>query len=169
MIEQKDNLDVACFEVNAHGRILSGNRRFCRMFGYNESELIWHYITDFYRHASDWEFYKNCEDMEKRHFVVRMRNRKGRSFKCSVCREVSFGDDGKLVYRNTVRRVSESAKAAAPTAEIPKRSEIYVAKCAHCGSQVQVKSRSEIRMKTLCGECAAKLFPEAFALKTLQL
>ena len=34
MMEGDNKIDVAYFEVNAHGRILSGNRRFCRMFGF---------------------------------------------------------------------------------------------------------------------------------------
>ena len=37
MTENENSLDIACFEVNQSGRILSGNKRFCRMFGFNES------------------------------------------------------------------------------------------------------------------------------------
>ena len=48
MIEMNTNQETACFEVNEHGRILSGNRRFCRMFGFDENELRWHYLNDLY-------------------------------------------------------------------------------------------------------------------------
>jgi len=168
MIEQKNNLDVACFEVNEHGRILSGNRRFCRMFGYEEAELIWHYITDFYRHAADWESYRNCEDMGERHFVARMRNRKGRSFNCNIRREVCVATDGKITFRNTICRVGES-EVNTEVAETPvNRKVLYVAKCAHCGNHVRVNSIAETRLRTLCDDCASKVFPEAFGMKAAQ-
>jgi hypothetical protein len=46
-----NSLETACFEVNEHGRLISGNKRFCRMFGFkSEDEVMWHYVTDLYRH-----------------------------------------------------------------------------------------------------------------------
>ena len=53
-----NTIDLAYFEVNEHGRLLSGNRRFCRMFGFEPSELPWHYVTDLYRYTSDWESFR---------------------------------------------------------------------------------------------------------------
>lgn len=167
-MEQMNNHDVACFEVNEHGRILSGNKRFCRMFGYEEAELIWHYITDFYRYAADWESYKNCDDEGERNFIVRMRNRKGRSFNCNIRREVSTDADGKIRFRNTVCRVDDSVVAKSVSETPIARKVLYVAKCTKCGNHVRVNSLAETRMRVLCDGCASKVFPEAFGMKTAQ-
>ena len=107
MMEGDNKIDVAYFEVNAHGRILSGNRRFCRMFGYSESEVVWHYITDFYRYLKEWEDFRDCVDEARHSFVARMRNRKGRSFKCSVTREVVQDSEGHVTFRSYVTRLGE--------------------------------------------------------------
>ena len=72
----ENSIDLAYFEVNQHGRLLSGNRRFCRMFGFEPSELPWHYVTDLYRYASDWNAFRN--DTVSASFNMRMRNRRAR-------------------------------------------------------------------------------------------
>jgi len=99
--------DLACFEVNGHGRLLNANRRFCRMFGFKETDIPWHYIRDLYRHKEDWIAYQNCCASEgaRIHFVTRMKNRRGRSFKCSLSRVILKKDNGQSVYRNVVRKL----------------------------------------------------------------
>lgn len=169
MIEQTKNLDIACFEINEHGRILSANRRFCRMFGYDETEIVWHYITDFYRYTKEWDAFKNCNDLTQHHFVARMRNRKGRSFKCSISREIVQGVDGRIFFRNYISRLGE--KENEKIAELPTQANsiVFVAKCGFCGNHVRVNSLAETRMRVLCDACAVKAYPEAFKLKTAQL
>src|SRR5574344_565106 len=75
--------DTAVCEVNGHGRLLSGNDRFCRMFGFLPQEIAWHYLCD----------------------------RKGRSFKCSILREASTDASGRIVYRNVIQRLSGAGRA----------------------------------------------------------
>lgn len=169
MIDNENNLDIARFEVNQSGRILSGNKRFCRMFGFSESEVVWHYITDCYRYRGDWETFSSCENLSQTKFVFRMRNRKGRSFKCSLSREVVQDANGKITFRNTVSRLGEPVLAK----EVPhieeSRSVVFINKCAHCGEQVRVNTLAETRMRVLCDACAAKAYPEAFNLAAAQV
>lgn len=165
MTDFENKLDVACFEVNEHGRILSGNHRFCRMFGYSETEVVWHYITDFYRYLKEWEAFRDCSDLTQHRFVARMRNRKGRSFKCCIAREIVQGDDGKIFFRSYVTRLGEKQADKLPEAEIPEtHSVVFLSKCVHCGGQVRVNTLAETRMRVLCDCCAAKAYPEAFNL-----
>ena len=98
-------IDIACFEVNEHGRLLSGNRRFCRMFGFEPSELPWHYVTDLYRHVDDWEKFRR--DTENASFTTRMKNRRGRSFDCCIVREIFQNADGEVIFRNTIHKIGE--------------------------------------------------------------
>jgi len=168
MIDLENNNEVAYFEVNEHGRILAGNRKFCRMFGYDESEIVWHYITDFYRHMKDWNDFRNCGNLTQHHFVARMRNRKGRSFKCSITRDVLQDSEGRVIFRNSINRVGENE--VAKISEVAEnRSMVFVAKCAFCGEQMRVNSLAETRMRVLCNHCAAKSYPEAFNLKAAQV
>ena len=169
MAENENNLDIARFEVNQSGRILSGNKRFCRMFGFNESEVVWHYITDCYRYHGDWEMFSSCENLSQTKFIFRMRNRKGRSFKCCLSCEIVQDADGKITFRNTVSRLGEPvlSKEQAPVADT--RSVVFISKCAHCGEQVRVNTLAETRMRVLCDNCAAKAYPEAFNLAAAQV
>lgn len=169
MIDPHKNLDVACFEVSEHGRILSGNRRFCRMFGYEEAEIGWHYITDFYRYQNEWETFRNCEDQTQHHFVARMRNRKGRSFKCNVTREILQDEDGRISFRCCVSRIGDAGVAKVPEQVTEDRTIVFMTRCAHCNERVCVNTIAETRMRVLCNSCAAKAYPEAFNLKTAQL
>ena len=169
MMEGDNKIDVAYFEVNAHGRILSGNRRFCRMFGYSESEVVWHYITDFYRYLKEWEDFRDCVDEARHSFVARMRNRKGRSFKCSVTREVVQDSEGHVTFRRSVTRPGEKAAVAIPEVPTESKTLVFVTRCAHCGLQVRVNTPAETRMRVLCDNCAVKAYPEAFNLAAGQV
>ena len=131
--------------------------------------MVWHYITDCYRYRGDWETFSSCENLSQTKFVFRMRNRKGRSFKCSLSREVVQDANGKITFRNTVSRLGEPVLAKeAPHIE-EGRSVVFINKCAHCGEQVRVNTLAETRMRVLCDACAAKAYPEAFNLAAAQV
>lgn len=169
MIGFESDFDYACFEMTEHGRLIRGNRKFCRLFGFEEDEIPWHYVTDLYRYAADWDAYRLCNDPREHHFVARMRNRKGRSFKCGIARETVVNEEGKLVFRNKLRRLAEAESFNEQVADTSSLSVVFLAKCAHCGNQIRVNSIAETKYKVLCSECAAKEYPEAFNLKTAEL
>jgi PAS domain S-box-containing protein len=157
-------IDIACFEVNEHGRLLSGNRRFCRMFGFEPSELPWHYVTDLYRHVDDWEKFRR--DTENASFTTRMKNRRGRSFDCCIVREIFQNADGEVIFRNTIHKIGEGKGYVPQTVPL---SVVFLAKCSDCGAQIRVASAPETRLRMLCNSCAAKAFPETFYSKTAQV
>lgn len=157
---ENNSIDLATFEVNAQGRLISGNKRFCRMFGFGESEVKWHYVTDLYRHVKDWETFRNTAEGDR--FEVRLKNRKGRSFDCVIIREVFTNDAGEMCFRNVVLRKGESV--AAPASET-KVTMVYLARCSHCGASVRVSNMGETRFRMLCDSCAAQAYPEAYHLK----
>ena len=159
-----NTIDIACFEVNEHGRLLSGNRRFCRMFGFEPSELQWHYVTDLYRYVSDWEKFRR--DTQSASFTTRMKNRRGRSFECWIVREIYQNQDGEVIFRNTIHKVGEGKAVVTPTVPL---SVVFLAKCSDCGAQIRVASAPETRFRMLCNQCAAKAFPEAFYRKSAQV
>ncbi len=159
-----NTIDLAYFEVNEHGRLLSGNRRFCRMFGFEPSELPWHYVTDLYRYTSDWERFRR--DTESASFNARMKNRRGRSFDCCIVREIYQNDDGEVIFRNTVHKVGEGKGVQPQTVPL---SVVFVTKCSDCGAQIRVRTAPETRLRTLCNDCAAKAFPETYYTKTAQV
>lgn len=157
---ENNSIDLATFEVNAQGRLISGNKRFCRMFGFAESEVKWHYVTDLYRHVKDWEAFRNTAEGDR--FEARLKNRKGRSFDCMIVREVFTNVDGEMCFRNVVLRKGETV--AAPVGET-KVTMVYLARCSHCGTSVRVSNMGETRLRMLCDGCAAQAYPEAYHLK----
>ncbi|MBR6379295.1 MAG: PAS domain-containing protein [Fibrobacter sp.] len=170
MIDMNNNQETACFEVNEHGRILSGNRRFCRMFGFDESEIRWHYLNDLYRYQKDWEAYRSGNTMLNCSFIAKMRTRKGRSFKCYITREAIQDAQGRLSFHNTVRKLAEGEALAATAPETQVASSVvFLAKCDHCGCQIPMSGTHRIHLTTLCRDCARKAYPEAFELKTAQV
>ncbi len=162
---ETNTIEMACFEVNEHGRLLSGNKRFCRMFGFDESEIQWHYVTDLYRHVKDWENFRTAA--EQNSFVIRMKNRKGRSFSCNVVREMIQKPSGEIIFRNTVHRQGEAVDADAVVST--PSSVVFIAKCAHCGEHIRVNSVAETRMRMLCNACAAREYPEAYHAKEARM
>ena len=122
-----NTIDIACFEVNEHGRLLSGNRRFCRMFGFEPSELPWHYVTDLYRYISDWEKFRH--DTQNASFTTRMKNRRGRSFDCCIVREIFQNEDGEVIFRNTIHKIGEGKGVVTQTVPL---SVVFLAKCSDC-------------------------------------
>ncbi|SHL12637.1 PAS domain-containing protein [Fibrobacter sp. UWEL] len=157
---EMNTVELASFEVNAQGRLISGNKRFCRMFGFAESEVQWHYVTDLYRHVNDWNDFRNAAEGDR--FEARIKNRKGRSFDCVIIREVFTNNDGEMCFRNVVLRKGEVASVAPATQS---RTLVYLARCSHCGTHVRVSNMGETRLRMLCDGCAASAYPEAYHLK----
>ena len=123
--------DTAVCEVNGHGRLLDGDERFCHMFGFLPQEIAWHYLCDLYRYEKDFKAYIGCApaDSANLRFVVRLRNRKGRSFKCSILREASTDASGRIVYRNVIQRLSGAGAGRArsvPLKNAGKASVLYL-------------------------------------------
>lgn len=111
-------IDSVWCEINETGHILSANDRFCKLFGFTEEEVTWHYIRDLYRYPQDWESFRNYgpEETGKLCFFVRLKNRAGRSYKCSLERSSRI-EDGRVVYHLDIARVGCSA---IPQLKIPK-------------------------------------------------
>lgn len=164
MIES-NTIEMACFEVNEHGRLLSGNKRFCRLFGFSDAEVQWHYITDLCRHAKDWEGFKKAADQAV--FEVRMKNRKGRSFCCKVVRQTVLMPTGEIVYRNMLCRKGEALSAMATATS--SLSLVFLGRCGRCGAQIRVGTAAETRLRMLCDTCAAQAYPEAYHVKEGQM
>jgi PAS domain S-box-containing protein len=108
--EKKDK--VARCEINETGRILNANKKFCKMFGFALDEPMWHYICDLYRYSKDWETFRlmTQEESDNQTFLVRMKNRRGRSFKCSILRTTRIDENGSLIYSNEITRLSDDLK-----------------------------------------------------------
>ncbi|OWV05380.1 PAS domain-containing protein [Fibrobacter sp. UWH3] len=164
--ERKGSVEQAYFEANRHGRLIKANKRFCRMFGFEEGEIEWHYVTDLCRNAKDWENYVNSQMLPST--VLRMKNRKGRSFCCKLFTRLRQDGDGELRYDVSVHRVSATSPVvAAPAAFVESR--VFLARCAHCGSQIRVESANEVRFRRVCDQCAAREYPEAYAIRCAQV
>lgn len=159
-------MDFACFEVSEHGRLISANKRFCRLFGFCESEIPWHYVTDLCRYVQDWENYKNTADQNC--FVIRMKNRKGRSFNCDVVRETIQKPNGEIVYRNMVRRKGD-ADAAFGDIQTTSLSVVFLGRCGSCGEHIRVRTAAETHLRMLCDTCAAAVYPEAYHVREGQM
>ena len=44
--------------------------------------------------------------------MARLKNRKGRSFQCSITREASMDSRGQILYRNSIQKLEEYSTAA---------------------------------------------------------
>jgi len=105
-------------EINPTGRLLDANNRFCRMFGFASDEIPWHYVKDLYRYNEEWETLKKHAPNEntKFCFFARLKNRAGRSFKCSVER-LSILREGKWFYRLEIAKLDATSKVS-PTTKV---------------------------------------------------
>ena len=111
-----ENKENACCEINPHGRLLSANKKFCRLFGFSAEEIEWHYIRDLFRYEQNWSAFIKNTAAQTAHFIVRLKNRKGRSFIASISRETGTCG-GKTVFYSTIRKISELA-------EVPEATEV---------------------------------------------
>ncbi|GHV13986.1 hypothetical protein AGMMS49938_09360 [Fibrobacterales bacterium] len=106
--ENIDSSEDAVCIANNYGRILSANKRFCRLFGFDKEEVEWHYLCDLYRHLSEWN---KCQKSipaprEKQTMQARMRNRAGRSFPCILTRRVTKSAEGIPLLINSIQKVA---------------------------------------------------------------
>ena len=158
---------MACFEVSEHGRLVSANKRFCKLFGFEESEIPWHYITDLCRHVEDWESFRNSTDQHC--FVIRMKNRKGRSFDCDVIRETIQKPTGEIIFRNMVCRKDKAAPSSMESFAVKTPAVVFLCRCAHCGEHIRVATAAETRLRMVCDKCAVKAYPEAYHVREGQM
>lgn len=95
-------------EINRAGRILLASRRFCKMFGFSDEEIAWHYFCDLCRYQKDWENLKSARTEPKGSggFIARLKNRRGRSFWCKIFRTAVDASDSS-VYRLEFERVHD--------------------------------------------------------------
>lgn len=102
-----ETIESACCEMNSHGRLLTANKKFCRMFGFDPGEVEWHYIRDLFRYEKNWVSFIKNEAVQTAHFIVRLKNRKGRSFVASISRESEEDEKGRIIFKNTISKLSE--------------------------------------------------------------
>ncbi len=86
--------------ANKAGRILIANKRFCKMFGFEQSEVKWHYLCDLYRYKEDISHAKSEDVLQ-----IRMRNRAGRSFPCVLTRRATKSVEGIPLQLHSIQRV----------------------------------------------------------------
>ena len=92
--------------ANNSGRILTANKRFCKMFGFDQSEVKWHYLGDLYRRRD--ELTSVLKNFPEHNDVLetRMRNRRGRSFNCILTRRTTKTNEGIPLLMHSVQRVN---------------------------------------------------------------
>ena len=110
-------------EINVHGRLLAANQKFCSLFGYKAQEVEWHYIRDIFRYSKDWTAFIHKATSKAAHYIVRLKNRKGRSFMASISRD-AIEINGKIVYRNTFQKIKDSAEHPAKDCSLTEQ-ELY--------------------------------------------
>jgi PAS domain S-box-containing protein len=170
------NEEAACV-VNAHGRMLAANPRFCRMFGFEYDEAQWHYFPDLYRHDAEWKLFHEAigSPNEERHFLARLRNRKGRSFKCKVTRLAQLDTENRLVYVNSITKIESPRDAILPRTEGVRQvaTQVFLTTCSSCrrvqdanGQWIETAPAASLarrsRQAHYCPACAAKIFPGVF-------
>ena len=102
--ENINETEEAVCIANDSGRILTANKRFCKMFGFDQSEVKWHYLCDLYRHKG--EFSNTLELPEKEDVLqIRMRSRTGRSFPCILTRRATKSLEGIPLLMHYIQRV----------------------------------------------------------------
>lgn len=174
--------DCACLS-NAHGRLVAGNRKFCKLFGFSEEEVEWHYLVDIYRNAADWQVVRNHVELygELRNFCVRLRNRRGRSFFCKLERIPVSMPDGSLLYLTTMLKLATVRSNDKDLLDVRRLRElasqgnhglVYLVTCHSCqkvrdthGAWIPLphgSARNSVsrRLPEYCPQCAARLYPE---------
>ncbi|NLO24439.1 MAG: PAS domain S-box protein [Fibrobacter sp.] len=167
------NEKTAFCEVNEHGRLLRANQNFCKFFGFEEKEVQWHYIKDLYRHHKDWDTYQNTPQDESAniHFVTRLKNRKGRSFKCSISRDVVQNKNGEMIYQNRIQKLTNSIKESVSVTPTGKQASILqLSKCDICGMQLKsIVKKQRIHLPSYCPACAESVLNENYTRKEVAL
>jgi PAS domain S-box-containing protein len=100
--ENINETEEAVCVANNSGRILTANKRFCKMFGFDQNEVKWHYLCDLYRHKSEFSNISEKEEI----LQTRMRNRSGRSFPCILTRRATKSTEGIPLLMHYIQRVA---------------------------------------------------------------
>ncbi len=96
--------EAICIANNA-GRILTANKHFCKMFGFEQSDVKWHYLHDLYRHEDELNrVLKNIPEKEDV-LQTKMRNRAGRSFPCVLMRRATKTTEGIPLLRHSIQKI----------------------------------------------------------------
>lgn len=171
-----EQINEATCVINAHGRLLDVNNRFCRMFGFEQGEAEWHYMSDLYRHSSEWKVFSESalDANEQRHFVARLRNRKGRSFKCRITRMAQVSSEGNLIFENRIAKIETPRDAILPAEQLrPVARQVFLTACSDCrrvqdgnGNWVEAAAATSLvrhsQRPQYCPQCAQRLFPGVF-------
>jgi PAS domain S-box-containing protein len=99
--ENIDEAENAVCIANTVGRIIAANKRFCKMFGFDQDEVKWHYLCDLYRNEDTLKDIPENEDI----LHTKMRNRSGRSFPCILTRRATKSLKGTLLLRHSIQRL----------------------------------------------------------------
>jgi len=99
--------DAVCI-ANKSGRILTANKRFCKMFGFEQSEIKGHYLCDLYRHKEELNRILKNISVRENVLQTRMRNRAGRSFPCTLIYRSTKSLEGIPLLRHSIQRSSSN-------------------------------------------------------------
>ena len=96
--------DAVCIS-NHSGRILTANNQFCKMFGFEPSEVKWHYLCDLYRYED--ELNRILQNIPEHDDILqtKMRGRTGRSFPCILTRRATKSLEGIPLLMHYVKRM----------------------------------------------------------------
>ena len=101
----KDIEDAVCIS-NKSGRIITANKRFCKLFGFEESEVKWHYLCDLYRYKHELNRVLEHASTELEVLKTRIRSRSGRSFPCLLTYRATKSLEGIPLLVHSVQRIS---------------------------------------------------------------
>lgn len=96
---------------NKSGRILTANKHFCKLFGFEQHEIKWHYLCDFYRGKNKFsETFEKTTENEEEVLQTKMRSRSGRSFYCILKRKIIESTEGIPILMNIFQRIDALGK-----------------------------------------------------------
>jgi len=102
--ENINETEEAVCVANNSGRILTANKSFCKMFGFDQNEVKWHYLCDLYRHKSEFNSVLKEPPEKEDVLQTRMRNRSGRSFPCILIRRATKSAEGIPLLMHYIQR-----------------------------------------------------------------
>jgi PAS domain S-box-containing protein len=97
--------DAVCIS-NHSGRIITANKRFCKLFGFEQGEIAWHYLCDLYRNKEELNSVLQDVPEGENTLQTRMRNRSGRTFPCLLTRKATKSLEGIPLLVHSVQRVA---------------------------------------------------------------
>jgi PAS domain S-box-containing protein len=96
--------DAVCISNNA-GRILTANSHFCKLFGFDQSEVKWHYLCDLYRNKNELSHLISITEQGDV-LQTKMRCRSGRSFPCILTRKATKSMEGIPLLVHSIQRIA---------------------------------------------------------------